>query len=337
MRRKIFSIWSILLVLVVSIGVLGSGCPGDGVRYDLTMAVNPLGSGTATDLTGGSPYAAGTAVNITATALGSYQFVKWTSSAGGTFADIYDETTTFTMPAQNVTVTAHFVEPLDHFLAYDLPQEQDYVGKEVSLKDQFVDITVTVEWTLAFFNPAAKNLTESWPEILHPDYHLTCYGFNYTPTQYWSVQVENQFGQQWLEIWGPVALAVPTQKLVPGGHQMPVGLDHFLVYLVMPPQPTPDIPVVVKDQFCPPEGEPVMVWSAVQFFVPVQKTVGSEVTPITNPLAHLLFYGITGAQVSYPEVQVANQFLAQTLTLGEPANKLGVPTLKLDFHESQGQ
>jgi len=335
MKKRFYAIWSVLLVLVISIAVLVPGCNGDGERYDLTMAVAPPGSGTATDLTGASPYASGTAVNITATALGSYQFVKWTAPAG-TFADPNAATTTFTMPAQNVTVTAHFVEPLDHFLLYGVPEEEDYVGEVVSLKDQFADITVQVEWTLAFSNPAAKNLTESWSPILHPDYHLTVYGFNYTPTQYWKVQVENQFGQQWLEIWGPVALAVPTQKLVPGDHGFPEGLDHFLVYLVMPPQPTPEIPVVVKDQFCPPEGEAVTVWSAVEFFVPVQKTVGSEVTPITNPLAHLVFYEITGAQVSYPEVQVANQFLAQNITLGKPANKLGVPTLKLDFYELQG-
>jgi hypothetical protein len=336
MKKRFYAIWSVLLVLVISIAVLVPGCNGDGARYDLTMAVAPPGSGTATDLTGASPYASGTAVNITATALGSYQFVKWTAPAG-TFGNANLASTTFTMPAQNVTVTANFVEPLDHFLAYDVTAGLGYVGEVVSLKDQFVDITVQVEWSGEFFNPAAKNLSDSWPEILHPDYHLTSYGFNYTPTQYWSVQVENQFGQQWLEIWGPVSLAVPTQKLVPGGHQMPVGLDHFLVYLVLPPQPTPEIPVVVKDQFCPPEGEAVTVWSAVEFFVPVQKTVGSEVTPITNPLAHLVFYEITGAQVSYPEVQVADQFLAQNLTLGLPAEMLGVPTLKLDFHESQGQ
>jgi len=335
MRKKFFAIWSILLVLVISIAVLVPGC-GDGARYDLTMAVSPAGSGTATDLTGASPYASGTAVNITATALGSYQFVKWTAPAG-TFADPNAATTTFTMPAQNVTVTANFVEPLDHFLSYDVPEWLEYVGEEVSLKDQFVDITVTVEWTLDFLNPAAKNLTESWPSILHPDYHLTIYGFNYTPTQYWKVQVENQFtsGPQWLDIWGPVALAVPTQKLVPGDHGFPEGLDHFLAYLVLQ-GPYLETPASVKDEFCPPEGEAVTVWSPVEFFVPVQKTHGAEVTDIKNPLAHLVFYEITGAQVSYPEVQVANQFFAKNLTLGEPANKLGVPTLKLDFYESQG-
>jgi len=75
--------------------------------YDLTMAVNPAGGGTATDETGTSPYRAGTDVSIKAVANPSYQFVKWTSPAG-TFADENAATTTFTMPFQDITVTANF-------------------------------------------------------------------------------------------------------------------------------------------------------------------------------------------------------------------------------------
>jgi hypothetical protein len=75
--------------------------------YDLTMAVNPAGGGMATDETGTSPYRAGTDVSIKAVANPSYQFVKWTSPAG-TFADENAATTTFTMPFQDITVTANF-------------------------------------------------------------------------------------------------------------------------------------------------------------------------------------------------------------------------------------
>jgi len=78
------------------------------VLYYLTMAVAPPGSGTATDLTGTSPYAAGTVVNISAVAATGYGFVVWTAPAG-TFANANAAVTTFTMPAQNVTVTANFV------------------------------------------------------------------------------------------------------------------------------------------------------------------------------------------------------------------------------------
>jgi len=78
------------------------------VLYDLTMAVAPGGSGTATDLTGASPYTAATVVNIQAVAAAGYRFLNWSAPAG-TFGNATAATTTFTMPAQNVTVTANFV------------------------------------------------------------------------------------------------------------------------------------------------------------------------------------------------------------------------------------
>jgi len=78
-----------------------------GVAYNLTMAVSPDGAGNATDLTGASPYGAGVGVNIKAVAEPGYRFVNWTAPAGG-FANPNSATTTFTMPSQDVTVTANF-------------------------------------------------------------------------------------------------------------------------------------------------------------------------------------------------------------------------------------
>jgi uncharacterized repeat protein (TIGR02543 family) len=75
--------------------------------YVLTMAKNPGAGGTATDLTNDSPYAEGTEVSIQAVANPGYRFVNWTAPAG-TFGNATAATTTFTMPAQNVTVTANF-------------------------------------------------------------------------------------------------------------------------------------------------------------------------------------------------------------------------------------
>ena len=75
--------------------------------YDLTIVADPGEGGTATDLTGASPYPAGTGVSIQAVANPLYRFVSWTAPAGG-FADTNAAETTFTMPAQDVTVTAHF-------------------------------------------------------------------------------------------------------------------------------------------------------------------------------------------------------------------------------------
>ena len=78
-----------------------------GGAYTLTMAASPIMGGTAMDITGASPYNEGEAVSIQAVAASGYQFVGWTASAGS-FANAYAPATTFTMPAQNVVVTATF-------------------------------------------------------------------------------------------------------------------------------------------------------------------------------------------------------------------------------------
>jgi uncharacterized repeat protein (TIGR02543 family) len=75
--------------------------------YDVTMAVAPNGTGTATDVTGASPYAVGTVVSIKAVAATGYHFVNWTAPTGS-FVNADAAETTFTMPAADVTVTANF-------------------------------------------------------------------------------------------------------------------------------------------------------------------------------------------------------------------------------------
>jgi uncharacterized repeat protein (TIGR02543 family) len=86
------------------------------VFYGLTMAVTPVGTGTATDETKASPYAPGTVVSIKAVPTTGYQFASWTAPAGVVFGNATDATTTFTMPAQAVTVTANFVEAVTYTL-----------------------------------------------------------------------------------------------------------------------------------------------------------------------------------------------------------------------------
>jgi hypothetical protein len=93
-----------LIIVALIAGMVGCG----GVnKYYLTMAANPVGGGNATDLTNTSPYSAGTVVSIEAVAAEGYRFISWTAPAG-TFADASVGETTYTMPAQNVTVTANF-------------------------------------------------------------------------------------------------------------------------------------------------------------------------------------------------------------------------------------
>jgi uncharacterized repeat protein (TIGR02543 family) len=78
-----------------------------GGAYILTTAASPIMGGTAYDVTGASPYNEGEIVSIQAVAASGYQFAGWAAPAGA-FANAYAGATTFTMPGQNVVVTATF-------------------------------------------------------------------------------------------------------------------------------------------------------------------------------------------------------------------------------------
>ena len=112
-----------------------------GASYSLTMAVNPAGTGNATDQTNASPYAAGVQVSIKAVPASGYHFVNWSAPAGS-FANASSATTTFTMPAQDVTVTANFevggaytltmaASPIMGGTAYDVTGTSPYSEGEV--------------------------------------------------------------------------------------------------------------------------------------------------------------------------------------------------------------
>ena len=185
------------------------------------------------------------------------------------------------------------------------------------------------------------NPTEKWlyyevltTPILNPDHHLLFYELLYQEEPgWWQVEVNNQFGNQQLTVWGPVALAVPTHKLEPGLHDPPVGLDHFLLYEVIESVQLPDISVGLNDQFSDEEvwfslGQPIF------FANPVQKVVDWDIiTPIENPEAHLVFYDISGQIYSYPPIQVFNQFGLQSYPVVWGPYYLATPSVKLSAEQ----
>ena len=57
-------------------------------------------------------HSAGEVISIAARAMPGYRFVEWRSSGGGDFADAQSSQTQFTMPAEDVVITAVF-EPSD--------------------------------------------------------------------------------------------------------------------------------------------------------------------------------------------------------------------------------
>jgi uncharacterized repeat protein (TIGR02543 family) len=147
-------------------------------EYSLTMAVSPAGTGNATDMTNTSPYAAGVGVSIKAVAAAGYHFVSWTAPAGS-FASATAEQTTFTMPAQDVTVTANFEEGVLHTLTMAVSPlmagtATDVTGASSYLEDEVVSILAVpasgyqfVGWTAtagAFSNANAESTIFQMPD-----------------------------------------------------------------------------------------------------------------------------------------------------------------------------
>jgi hypothetical protein len=75
------------------------------ITHELTIAVDPVGSGTTDPAVGTYVYGEGTVVPITATAAGGYAFDYW----AGDVANASSPTTTVTIDASKV-ITAHFVD-----------------------------------------------------------------------------------------------------------------------------------------------------------------------------------------------------------------------------------
>jgi hypothetical protein len=117
--------------------------------YNLTMAADPDVGGTATDLTNESPYTEGTEVNIKAEANEGYEFLNWTAPTG-VFGNVTATETTFTMPAQNVTVTANFKE---------VPPVYPTVTTQDATDVSTDSATLNMDYTVGDFSPVEVRFT----------------------------------------------------------------------------------------------------------------------------------------------------------------------------------
>jgi hypothetical protein len=186
--------------------------------------------------------------------------------------------------------------PLDHFKFYeeDMPSTAA-VGDPVVLEDQFGIYNATVGTVWAFGNPVVKGVNEiaAWETypISHPDYHLTLYKLEgIVPTGgSWKVTIDNQFGTQYLTVQGPVGLAVPTHKSVPGDHDSPEGLDYFLCYNVANFDPAVAVTVDLIDELTTYPDNDFVVTDTFLFANPVRITYNGDVTDYDRE-AHLVFY-----------------------------------------------
>jgi hypothetical protein len=314
-----------LFLIVAALMAEAVGCEGETGTYDLTMAVAPPDSGTATDETHTSPYAESISVDIKAMAADCYRFVSWTAP-DGTFCNTTAAETTFTMPNRDVTVTANFeLVPPDHFKFYDVEWETaPEIGIDVQLVDQFGTIDATVGKAVSFGNPVEKVHADILTPIGDLNRHYTLYDLLYEgePHDY-RVVINNQFQDDVeLTVFGPYYLAVPTQK---EDHEMPVCLNHFLVYDAYGPVVNDD--VVLSDEFI--QDEVAVVYQPYLFANPVQKTVDGTVTEIEGSNEHWVLYDIEGLSID-KNIQIDNQFGPQTLDLWQP-EYLAVPSQKIEW------
>jgi hypothetical protein len=111
MKHRLISVALVAVLLLMVLGN-GIGCGGGGGGSN-TLIVNFTAGGSVAvnnePLPGTAIFAydPGTVVNLSATPDGGYRFGDWTATAG-TLGNATAAQTTFTMPSQNATVTAHF-------------------------------------------------------------------------------------------------------------------------------------------------------------------------------------------------------------------------------------
>jgi hypothetical protein len=107
MKHKLLSVASItVLVFTVLVNLIGCGTTTPPTKYTLTIT-STAGGDVTTPAEGTYTYAANSTVSLVATPDAGYRFVEWTATAG-TFGSANLASTTFTMPSQDATVTAHF-------------------------------------------------------------------------------------------------------------------------------------------------------------------------------------------------------------------------------------
>lgn len=123
---------------------VSSGGGGSSRAITYTLSFDTVENGSVDTSVAGN-YAKDSKINLTATPNENYVFVKWESDNGGTFADVNRNSTTFTMPSQNVIITAIFAEkeniPNDIAALFDINSD-DYDTDNDGLSN-YIEIYVT--------------------------------------------------------------------------------------------------------------------------------------------------------------------------------------------------
>jgi hypothetical protein len=116
------------------------------VTYTLTLAGN-FGSATTQQIVGGpyngltsGEFVEGATISINTTTTFGFTFVNWSSGAGGSFTNPSQQSTDFTMPANNVTVTANWGGSQDNLNSIVLSENQSL--KNNTRDDLYASLTI---------------------------------------------------------------------------------------------------------------------------------------------------------------------------------------------------
>jgi hypothetical protein len=155
MKHKLISIASITILLFM---ILGNtiACTGPSTTtYTLTIT-STAGGNVTTPGEGTFTYNATQVVNLTATPDNGYRFVNWTATAG-TFGNAIAASTTFTMPAQDATVTAHFALGVLIANVPDANQPPTHTLASTNLSDQNFCAPMAMANVLEYWDDVANH------------------------------------------------------------------------------------------------------------------------------------------------------------------------------------
>jgi hypothetical protein len=209
-----------------------------------------------------------------------------------------------------------------HFRCYIVSMQTPEAAETLTLTDQFMSATLTVDEPLQFCAPTSKEGLE----IREPEEHLTMYAAARELVPHLRVFTEDQFGPRTLEAVGARVLLVPTEKLV-GELGFPEELNHSWCYEVEGPRVRQR--VTLEDQF---GTDTVRVERPKLFCNPVEKVhPGVGVFPIEEREVHLTCYEIKGPQrTEATAFGIRNQLEEDTFTI-TAFELLCVPSAKEGF------
>jgi hypothetical protein len=205
--------------------------------------------------------------------------------------------------------TAAFAQPLPHENHYKVYHSLPItLVKDVALKDQFGQLTVTDLIFDRFSTPAEKIHEGATYPMVDPLIHQDWWRIHY-PQPARTVVVKDQFGQSPWVVGDARYLLLPALKNppVPPPPGLPVW-NHYLCYDVLT-GPIVEQPVILIDQF---GTASVHVRIAKLLCNPVEKTVftatGPRVYPIVDATAHLACYEVLNPQPYSQSLTTLDQF-----------------------------